>query len=220
MIRAVFFDAGGTLIQPWPSVGAVYARVAGQFGIVIEPARLEAQFRAAWKAEKGGALTVSRKDWWRRIVFRVFEREDDRLFEALYDEFVHARAWRVFPDVLPALAICRQSRVHVGVISNWDDRLRPVLAAVDLARHFDSVTISCEVGAEKPDHRVFETAVRAAGVPATAALHIGDSTREDVEGAVAVGMRAALVRQSAGEGLLEALAAARVGNVTDGLRLA
>ena len=53
-MRAVCFDVGGTLIEPWPSVGHVYAEVAVQFGITdIAPDALNMQFAAAWKARCG-----------------------------------------------------------------------------------------------------------------------------------------------------------------------
>jgi putative hydrolase of the HAD superfamily len=62
-----------------------------------------------------------------------------------------------------------------------------------LARHFDSMTISCEVGAEKPDGRMFRAALQSAGVAADEAVHVGDNDSEDVRGSEAVGMRAILL---------------------------
>jgi putative hydrolase of the HAD superfamily len=70
------------------------------------------------------------------------------------------------------------------------------------------VTISCEVGAEKPDTRIFHAALAAAGVVSAEACHIGDSIREDIRGAEATGMRALLINRRAGEslgGLMEKL---------------
>ncbi len=57
----------------------------------------------------------------------------------------------------------------------------------------NSLAISCEVGVEKPDAEIFLTALRAAGVSAADAIHVGDCYEEDVRGAEAVGMRAVLV---------------------------
>ncbi|MEI6084694.1 MAG: HAD-IA family hydrolase [Verrucomicrobiota bacterium] len=196
MIRAVFFDVGGTLIRPWPSVGAVYARVGRQFGFNATDEAMEQAFRSAWKTTKTtGPLTTSDKNWWRALVAKTLALQglEDRpgYFEALYEAFVLPDAWRVLPGVVPALKACRGR--HVGVISNWDERLRPLLTNLELLQYFDSLTISCEVGVEKPDARMFQTALRSAGVAAGEALHVGDSPVEDVEGARACGLTARLV---------------------------
>src|SRR5439155_4202705 len=53
-IKAITFDAGGTLLEPWPSVGAVYASVAVEFGFSdVSAAKLDAQFAKAWKNKEG-----------------------------------------------------------------------------------------------------------------------------------------------------------------------
>jgi len=208
MIRAVFFDVGGTLIRPWPSVGAVYARVGRQFDLNATDVAMEQAFRSAWKTTKAsGQLTTSDKNWWRVLVVKALALQglENRpgYFEALYEAFVLPDAWQVLPGVVPALEACRGK--HVGVISNWDERLRPLLTNLGLIHYFDSLTISCEVGAEKPDARVFQAALRVAGVVAGEALHVGDSPAEDVTGARACGMSAHLVEEG---GLLPVISAA------------
>jgi putative hydrolase of the HAD superfamily len=209
MIRAVFFDVGGTLIYPWPSIGEVYARVGRQFGVEASAEALQQAFRFAWKETKRGALTTSDKEWWRALVQRVAPGAQPGYFEALFEAFAQPEAWRVFPDVSETLATCRRHGLHVGVISNWDERLRPLLDRLGLRGHFDSITVSCEVGVEKPAAGIFQAAMRAAGTSAGEALHIGDSESEDVEGAQAVGMKACLVRQ--GVGLVAAISLAACG---------
>lgn len=195
-MKAVFFDVGGTLVRPWPSVGAVYATVAARHGIAGEAAVFEESFRRAWRdLRPGGALTSSSKDWWRQVVTRAVPGATAACFEELYAVFARADAWQVFPDVADTLAEARRRGWHVGVISNWDDRLRPLLGALGLT-DWDSLTISCETGAEKPAAQVFARALAAAGVTADQALHVGDSYAEDVVGATGVGMRAVLVDRS------------------------
>src|ERR1051326_9281154 len=61
-IRAITFDVGGTLIDPWPSVGHVYAAVAAESGLpAYDPAVLNAQFVAAWRAKAN--FDYSRAAW-------------------------------------------------------------------------------------------------------------------------------------------------------------
>jgi len=206
MIRAVFFDVGGTLIHPWPSVGAVYARVGEQFGVHADEGAMERAFRSAWKESKRGELTTSDKEWWRALVQRAAPGARAGYFEALYEAFSQPDAWRIFPDVFDTLADCRARGLHVGVISNWDERLRPLLRRLGLAPQFDSLTISCDVGAEKPSTAIFQAALAAAAVQPDQSLHVGDSAEEDVLGAQAAGMSALLVRQDRASDLDRVLA--------------
>jgi putative hydrolase of the HAD superfamily len=200
VIRAVFFDVGGTLVRPWPSVGAVYSNVGSRFGFDASADAMERAFREAWKtlkSDKPGTLTTSDKQWWRALVFEALaslklpgsEEARDAYFAALYDAFAQPAAWQIYPEVVATIQACRSRGRHVGVISNWDQRLRPLLAKLGLGPMFDSLTISCEVGAEKPDPKMFHAALRAAGVEAAEALHVGDALDEDIKAAENVGMR-------------------------------
>ena len=195
-LRAVFFDVGGTLIHPWPSVGAVYAATAVRHGLTVTPEQMENAFRGSWTALKRPGLTVSRKDWWRELVFRTLGQENEACFKELFERFARAESWRVYPDVEDTLREARDRGLHIGVISNWDERLRPLLGEIGLVSRFDSVTVSCEVGVEKPGAAIFLAALRAAGVSASAAMHVGDSYNDDIRGAEAIGMRAVLVNRN------------------------
>jgi putative hydrolase of the HAD superfamily len=200
-VRALFFDVGGTLLRPWPSVGAIYASLANRHGMTVTAENLQRAFRESWAALKRPGLTVSRKDWWRELVFRTLGQENQACFEELFEIFARADAWQVFPDVEDTLREARSRGLRVGIISNWDERLRPLLDEIGLALYFDSMTISCEIGVEKPDPRIFQAALHAAGVPVKQAVHVGDSDTVDVRGAEAVGMTAVLLNRGKGEGV-------------------
>jgi putative hydrolase of the HAD superfamily len=84
------------------------------------------------------------------------------------------------------------------VVSNWDERLPPLLAELGLGDYLDAVVYSAAVGTEKPDPRIFLETLAQLGVEPSEGLHVGDSLREDVEGALAAGMEALhLVRSGA-----------------------
>ncbi len=78
-------------------------------------------------------------------------------------------------------------------MSNWDSSLPDLLAALGLAPYFDGLLVSAVFGASKPAPAIFEEAVRLAGVPAAAVLHVGDSMHDDYDGARAAGLAALLV---------------------------
>jgi len=189
-IRAVTFDVGGTLMQPWPSVGHVYARVAAGMGIVSEPERITRQFINAWRER--GEFDYSREGWHDlvRHSFHGMAEVSEELFVALYDSFSTHDAWKIFDDVLPTIEALQKANIRLAVISNWDTRLRPTLKAVGLLDHFEVVTVSGEHNVNKPAREIFDLTAQALNLPASQILHVGDSHREDFLGARNAGFQA------------------------------
>ena len=199
-IAAVTFDAGGTLIEPWPSVGAVYAQVAREFGIDCSPEALAAQFAQSWSGRNGFRYT---REEWAEVVRDSFLGIADVsgvMFDAIYERFAAPESWLIYDDVIPTLQKLEAAGVKLGVISNWDERLGPLLEKLGLSTYFDHVVISSVVGAHKPDPEIFTHTAELLEVAPTGILHVGDSWREDVEGARSAGMAAARVRRSGREG--------------------
>src|SRR5215475_3144489 len=139
-MHAVTFDVGGTLIEPYPSVGHVYADVAARHGMPgLSPTELNHRFVVAWK--NLAEFDYSRAAWSRMVnatfagLVRDQEVPSPSFFAALYDRFAEPTAWRVFDDVLPALESLTNRGVKLGLISNWDERLKPLLARLRLDRY-------------------------------------------------------------------------------------
>lgn len=211
-MRVVFFDAGGTLIRPRLSVGEIYARRAADFGIGADPQALDAGFRRAFAdapplAFPGvppDALLGREKAWWREIVRRAFAAGSspadvsEAYFDALFEDFARPQLWEVFADVVPTLTALRRAGLRLGVISNFDARLLPLLENLGLAEFFDTVTFSSAAGWAKPDPRIFAHALTLHRARPEEAIHVGDSLDDDVAGARAAGLEALLVR---GDGL-------------------
>ncbi|HTL57647.1 MAG TPA: HAD-IA family hydrolase [Candidatus Limnocylindrales bacterium] len=189
-IRAITFDVGGTLITPWPSVGHIYAEVAAAHGHAgLDPTRLNQRFATAWRAVEDFRHT---RQQWAELVDATFsglmaKPPSATFFDALYDRFAEAGAWHVFEDVIPALDALKACGFKLGVISNWDDRLRPLLQELHLEAYFETMSISCEVGATKPARVMFTQAAEGLSMPPGAMLHVGDSLEMDVRGAEAAG---------------------------------
>src|SRR5262245_21359708 len=127
-IRGVTFDVGGTLIEPWPSVGHIYAAVAREHGFPnLQPEILNRQFASVWQAKKNFDHSQAA---WRKLVDATFAglvTGTETLFPELYKRFGQAAAWRTFDDVAPSLERLRRRGLKLGIISNWDERLRPLL---------------------------------------------------------------------------------------------
>jgi putative hydrolase of the HAD superfamily len=205
---AVTFDAGGTLFAVAEPVGRTYARVAARHGIRVAADEVERRFRAAFASAPPLAfpgasparLADHERAWWNVVVRGALGPADPAALEAAFAElFAHyARggAWRVFPEVPDALAGMRARGARIGVVSNFDARLGPLLAELGLAPLVDVTVFSTRAGAAKPDAAVFHAALGALRVPAAAAVHVGDGVREDVDGARGAGLRAVLVART------------------------
>src|SRR3954468_14051848 len=100
-----------------------------------------------------------------------------------------------FPDAAPALEHLRARGLRTVVVSNWDCSLGEVLAEAGLRGLVDGVVTSAEVGAAKPDQRIFDAALALAGSDAAEAVYVGDSPANDIDGAAAAGIRAVLIER-------------------------
>jgi putative hydrolase of the HAD superfamily len=209
-IQAVTFDVGGTLIKPWPSVGQVYAEVAAKHGAgEISPAILGERFDAAWR---GLEQFHHGRDEWSALVDRVFEGltarpPSESFFPELFELFGEPGAWRIFEDVKPAIDALASQGINLGVISNWDDRLQPLLERLGLRKYFETVVISYEIGFSKPSPVIFEHAARKLGLAPEFILHVGDDPGDDLGGAEAAGFQARLIERggAAGPGRIRSL---------------
>lgn len=195
----LFFDAGNTLLRPKEDVGRVYAEAARRQGVDADPDAVMASFFRAFHAQKQKGMAQDRA-WWAEVVegtFRPFgtPRDPEALFDDLYTHFTAPASWTLYPRAVETLETLSARGYRVGLISNWDDRLPQILEGLGLAPLLDPKVISYAVGAEKPDPRIFEAALRAAAVAPEDAVMIGDDDEADVAGPKRIGMHAVQVRR-------------------------
>lgn len=199
--RAIFFDAGGTLFRPFPSVGHYYSEVAARYGCPIGEKEVEVSFRRVWgKHDKIGGMHGQcdekiEKEFWRRIVAEVFKgagnfSDFDAFFNELHDLFARPEVWRFFPESEEVLQQLKEKGYILCLVSNWDSRLVKLCEGLGLHRFIDHYVISAVFGVAKPDPRIFQEALRKTGVKAEEAIHVGDSLEDDIHGAHRAGIRA------------------------------
>ena len=205
-VRAVFFDAGYTLLCMDPPQDVLFLRVCDALGIAIDRSRLaDAVARAnvllAPRTPASVPIPYSRERvdafWidYHRVVLSgsaVDASAVDRA-EHVYRRFTEQLGWRVYDDVGPLLARLRSRGLALAIVSNWTGDLEDVLARIGLHTWFDTVIDSAHFGHEKPHPEIFAEAVRRTGIPVTAAVHVGDSVEHDVEGALSFGLRTVLL---------------------------
>jgi putative hydrolase of the HAD superfamily len=200
VIRAILFDAAGTVFHLTKTVGDHYAYVSREVGLNLDAQQLERAFHAAWQQMPrrpaiDGPRENDDKDWWRALVGRVFDQvapslsefDRDNFFEVAYEHFAEAGVWKLYPEVLEVLEQLRE-RFQLAVISNFDGRLRFILQNLGISKYFAHVFISSELGADKPDPEIFRRALKVMHLDANEVLHVGDDAEKDWKAAAAVGL--------------------------------
>jgi putative hydrolase of the HAD superfamily len=199
-LKAIFFDAAGTLLYLTRSVGHHYALVGSEIGLTLDPAEIDRAFAAAWRSmPRRAAIEGPRenddKDWWRGLVNCVLadvapslnELDRDNFFEIAYEHFAEAGVWELYPEVIEVLENLRP-RFQLAVVSNFDGRLRLILEQLGVSKFFPHIFISSEIGADKPDPEIFRRALRIVNLQPNEVLHVGDDPKRDWEAARAAGL--------------------------------
>ena len=202
-IVGLILDAVGTLIEPMPSVALVYAEAARRQGLALEPAEVKRRFHRSFRIDEGderrGPLATDEETEhrrWRRIVGGVLPGlpDPERAFAELWDHFARPSSWRAFGDVGPAIAALRRSGWRFVIASNFDGRLRGVVAGLpDLAGADRGLVISSEVGVRKPHPDFYRAACDRLGLPPGRVLCVGDDPENDVRGPGRAGVRGLLL---------------------------
>ena len=205
-IKAVFFDAAGTLMKTTRGVGESYATFAARYGVHVAPAEITERFRhcfeqaprLAFPQASADSVTDRENEWWRQLVARVFEpwspfEKFDEFFAELFVYFAEPGAWSLYPEVLDTLAALKQRGLELSVISNFDSRLVNILHGLGAAACFEQIFVSSRVGYAKPEPQIFHAALRHHGLAPENGLHVGDSEINDRQGAKNAGLRGVLV---------------------------
>src|SRR6266853_779240 len=200
MIKAISFDAVGTLFYLTKTVGDHYAYVGREVGLDFDAKELERAFHGAWKkvpqrAAIDGPRENDDRDWWRKLVDAVLDQvapslsefDRDNFFEVAYEHFAEAAVWELYPEV-PDVLEQLQPRFQLAVISNFDGRLRFILQHLGISRFFTHIFISSEIGADKPDPEIFRRALNLIDLKPDEVLHVGDDPQRDWEAASAAGL--------------------------------
>ena len=224
-LRAIFFDAGNTLLR------MNYADIAGaltRHGVTATAADVQ---RAEWTARVRldtdvlvNARSTESGDTHLRYLRYILEGlgiADERTIAAI-------DAWRraynlpvglwnsADPEAAAALDAVRAAGVRSAVISNSNGTIRALMQRLGLLDKLDFVIDSGEEGVEKPDPRIFQVALARAGARPEDTAYIGDLYSIDVRGARGAGIRPVLLDPGRCWGPRDCEAA---GSVLDAVRL-
>ena len=202
MVRAVFLDALGTLVELEPPWLSLRDRVPAE----VSDERLEEALRAEMAYYRDhaheGRDEASLADLRERCAGIVSEKLG---VEVTADELVEAIRFDAYPDAVPALRELRERGLRLVAVSNWDCSLPAVLERCGLGELLDGAVSSAVAGARKPDPSIFEPALELARCGPEQAIHVGDTAAEDVVGARAAGIRPLLIDRKGRDGDISSL---------------
>jgi putative hydrolase of the HAD superfamily len=207
-VSAILLDAGGVLVFPEPDRLLPLLRAAG-----VDPdlATLERAHYRAMAIQDAEALPPVRESWWRNYLLGYVAacgvaQDRAELLATEMAQRIRGHAWvHVGLGAMDGLRTVAALGLPMGVVSNSDgsvegdlrrlgvcyvpaasDGQEPAAPGIPMGVILDSAV----VGVAKPDPAIFRIALDALAVPADrSVLHVGDSLRYDVAGALAAGLQ-------------------------------
>jgi len=200
--RAVLFDVDFTLIYPGPMfLGEGYQAFCARYGIDVDASRFDEAVAAAAPlldvpddAPYDPELFVA---YTSRIIEGMGGRgpELDACSREIYAEWAACQHFELYDDVPQVFRILADAGIRIGLISNTQRCLTTFQSHFELDGLVSATVSSFEHGRMKPHPSIFEEALMRLGASAAEAIMVGDSVRQDVEGALRAGMRAILLHR-------------------------
>ena len=182
MIRAIFFDAGNTLIHMDYKAIATALAAQGVRADATDVQRAEWRARVRLDASFGHGTSTESSDTGDRYLRFLLDELGVRDAAVMATLSVWRRAYNApgglwtegEPEAEAALTLARARGLRTACISNSNGTVGAILEGLGLARHLDFVIDSSKVGVEKPDPRIFHLALERAGVAAAEGVYVGD----------------------------------------------
>lgn len=202
----VLFDVGETLLHV-PEPAPIYRKLLSRYGRALpledigttlkEVRRVMDERVPRWVADdlKLDCEASTRRRWLHVDTFLSLcgleGRADARA--DFHDLYVGTEFFTLYPDVPDALKALKHAGYRLGIVSNWESRLLELCSAHSIADCFDFAVVSEIEGFVKPHPHMYRRALELSGEPPDRVVHVGDSLRDDVEAAAAVGIRGILL---------------------------
>jgi putative hydrolase of the HAD superfamily len=209
MVRAVFFDVDFTLIYPGPTFrGEGYQAFCARYGMAVDPSRFEGAVASAAPLLDTDDPKYSDEIYiaYTRGIIEHMGGEGpmvDACAREIYAEWAACQHFELYDDVPRVLAALAARGVRIGLISNSHRCLASFQSHFELQGLITSAVSSSEHGFMKPHPSIFAAALQLVDVQPHEAMMVGDSVKQDVDGALAAGMRAVLVHRGEGRHPME-----------------
>jgi HAD superfamily hydrolase (TIGR01549 family) len=201
--RAVFFDVDFTLIYPGPTFrGEGYRRFASRHGMEVDVSAFDRAVSSAAPILDEPVSPTYDVELFVRYTRHILEQMGaagetlDACAREIYGEWAACQHFELYDDVAPALRELEAGGVRIGLISNSHRCLASFQSHFELEGLIAGAVSSSDHGLMKPHPSIFRAALDLVNVAAEDAVMVGDSVRQDIDGAVSAGMGAVLVNRS------------------------
>ena len=202
--KAVFFDVDFTLIYPGPMFRSEgYRAFCERHGMQVDEARFDAAVASAASLLDGPDDVPYDAEIFVRYTRHIIERMGgrglsvDACAREIYAEWAASQHFELYDEVPAVLRQLASAGIRLGLISNSHRCLASFQSHFELRGLIAATVSSSEHGLMKPHPSIFAAALQLVNVPAADAVMVGDSVRQDVDGALRAGMRAVLLHRSA-----------------------
>ena len=186
-VKAIIFDLNDTLVKS----GDPEARIIKEFGLKMPYQKVESVFC-------GKTTAGSNKQFSKEVAGKLgipLAKENLAKLEGIVE--AELKIVRPFADAIPTLKALKAKGFKLGIVSNsWGlaiEKLRKISRLFEL---FDAESFSHETNKFKPNPASFKICTRALGIKPFEAVMVGDSVRNDVQGAARVKMKGILLNRS------------------------
>lgn len=203
---ALFIDHGGVISASEPDPAGMRALAAHLARLLSTPSRpfaadraLDVMREAAGQrsaAKRAGVREIAPAEFWGDLVGGLLDPRAAALLRAESADLMHrygrAKSRRSVREGIPALLrACRESGLTVVVVSNTlsGRAVRDVCAEHGLTDLIAAYVCSDEVGIRKPDRRILDEAIVAAGASPALSWFYGDKPGKDAAVALEAGVR-------------------------------
>jgi putative hydrolase of the HAD superfamily len=199
--KAVLFDVDFTLIYPGPTFrGEGYQAFCARYGMDVDPAKFERGVASA------APLLDTPCDTYDAEIFIAYTRHIieqmggkgpriDECSREIYREWAACQHFQLYDDVSPVMQRLADAGVRIGLISNTHRCLASFQSHFELQGLISATVSSSDHGMMRPHPSIFSAALQLLDVAPADAVMVGDSVRQDIEGALQVGMRAILLNR-------------------------
>jgi len=197
-INTISFDATGTLFDPMPSIGGIYAEILQQHDVFLFEPELEMRFMAEFHKSRSAPLTIvdesHEKHRWHSVVRGILGDDfSEPIFENLWETMAEGYRWKPKSRVFRTLEALKERGFRMVISSNWDKRLHRILEELRLAPFFEKVFVSTELGEEKPNEEFYRKIAEELKAEPETLLHVGNSPANDYKPALRSGWNALLL---------------------------
>jgi putative hydrolase of the HAD superfamily len=200
--KAVLFDVDFTLIYPGPTFrGEGYHAFCTRYGIDVDPSKFADAVASAAPLLNGPEDAPYNAEIFIAYTSHIIREMGGRgpnvddCSREIYEEWAACQHFELYDDVPAVLQTLAKAGIRIGLISNTQRCLTSFQSHFELQGLIAATVSSFEHGYMKPHPSIFSAALERLNARPDEAVMVGDSIRQDIEGALRVGMRAVLVHR-------------------------